>query len=219
MAEKFEDYSLVPPFEPLYEYVKNDKNAVWFYYEEKINKLVGWLGWWKNFNKEDLLQQSYIYFSGLCDAYDPYYMGKFYPFDRYLFKNLIIKLRAYVQRYYFKGKREKPSEYCEFLLQNQTVDDVRYSDSKLYLEYIFSLLSPRQCDVIKLTLKGFKQQEIGKQLQISQSRVSVIKKKALLDLFMVLDENHTDEEKKEMHIEELKSLLYDKNSKFNCDDE
>lgn len=208
-----EDFDAVAPFEPLYELVKTNKNEVWFYYEAKINKLVGWLGWWKNFSKDDLLQQAYIYYSTLCDQYDPYHNGHFYPFDRYLFKNLITKLRAYIQRYYFKGKREKPSEYCEYLLQNQTVDDTKEVDSEMYLEYVYSLLKDRQCDVVKLTLQGFKQQEIGKKLNISQSRVSVIKKKALRDLYMALDESHSDEEKREMHIEELKQYLFDKLSK------
>jgi RNA polymerase sigma factor (sigma-70 family) len=204
-----EDFDLVPPFEPLYEYVKTDKHRVWFFYEEKIQRLVGWLGWMKNFNKDDLLQQAYIYFHQLCDAYDPYYNGNFFKFDRYLFKNLIIKLRAYIQRYYFKGNREKPSD-CDFLLQNQTVDDIKESESEMYLDYIFNLLNSRQQEVIKLTLEGYKQQEIGKKLQISQSRVSVIKKKALKELYMILDENHTKEEKREMHIEELKAYLYDR---------
>lgn len=204
-----EDFDLVPPFEPLYEYVKTDKNQVWFFYEEKILRLVGWLGWMKNFNKDDLLQQAYIYFHGLCEAYDPYYDGKFFKFDRYLFKNLIIKLRAYIQRYYFKGNREKPSD-CDFLLQNQTVDDIKDSESEMYLDYIFNLLNDRQQEVIKLTLEGYKQQEIGQKLEISQSRVSVIKKKALKELYMILDETHTAEEKREMHIEELKAYLYDK---------
>jgi DNA-binding NarL/FixJ family response regulator len=74
----------------------------------------------------------------------------------------------HIPRYYFKGKREKPSEYCEYLLQNQTVDDTKEVDSEMYLEYVYSLLKDRQCDVVKLTLQGFKQQEIGKKLNISQ---------------------------------------------------
>lgn len=207
--EKQEDFDAVPPFEPLYEYVKTDKNKVWFLYQEKILRLVGWLGWMKNFSKDELFQQSYIYFVSLCDAYDPYYDGKFFKFDRYLFKNLIIKLRAYIQRHYFKGNREKPSD-CDYLLQNQVVDNIGTSESEMYVEYIFSLLEGREKDVIRLTLEGYKQQEIGKKLKISQSRVSVIKKQALKELYMILDEKHTEDEKRELHIEEIKAYLYDK---------
>ena len=72
------------------------------------------------------------------------------------------------------------------------------------------MLNKRQKEVIGLTLEGYKQQEIGKKLKISQSRVSVIKKKALKELYMILDEKHTDDEKREMHVEELKSYLYEK---------
>ena len=39
-----EQYDLIPPFEPLYELIKTDKHAVWFYFNEKMNKLIGWLG-------------------------------------------------------------------------------------------------------------------------------------------------------------------------------
>jgi RNA polymerase sigma factor (sigma-70 family) len=207
VQENFDD---VIPFEPEYEDVKRDRNKIWFKYEEKIEKLVKWLSWYKNFSKDELTQQSYLYFVTLCEAYDPYYMGHFFPFDRYLFKNLIIKLRAYIQRYYFKGKREKPSEYCEFLLQNETVNNIKDSESKLYNEYVYSLLSERQSEIVRLTLNGYKQQEIGKKLNISQSRVSVIKKKALEVLYRILDETHTEEEKNEMRINDLKKYIYDK---------
>lgn len=207
-----ENFDLVPPFEPLYECVKKDKNKIWFYYEEKISHLIGWLGWMKNFDKDELLQQAYIYYHDLCESYDPYYEGKFYKFDRYLFKNLIIKLRAYIQRYYFKGSREKPSD-CDFLLQDQVFDNIKDSESDMYMDYVYSLLDERQQEVVKMTLNGYKQQEIGKKLNISQSRVSVIKKKALKELFMAIDENHTDDEKREMRINDLKDYLYDKKPK------
>lgn len=207
-----ENFDLVPPFEPLYECVKQDKNKIWFFYEEKINRLIGWLSWMKNFDKDELLQQAYLYYYDLCETYDPYYEGKFYKFDRYLFKNLIIKLRAYIQRYYFKGNREKPSD-CDFLLQDQVFDNIKDTESEMYMDYIYSLLDDRQQEVVKMTLNGYKQQEIGKRLNISQSRVSVIKKKALKDLFLVIDENHTDEEKREMKINNLKDYLYDKKQK------
>jgi RNA polymerase sigma factor (sigma-70 family) len=207
--QQTENFDLVPPFEPLYEYVKKDKNKVWFLYEEKMNRLIGWLGWMKNFDKDDLMQQAYLYFYALCEQYDPYYEGKFFKFDRYLFKNLIIKLRAYIQRYYFKGNREKPSD-CDFLLQDQIFDNIKDSESEMYMDYIYSLLDKRQEEVIKMTLEGFKQQEIGKKLNISQSRVSVIKKKALKDLYMIIDENHTEDEKREMRLNDLKAYLYNK---------
>ena len=204
-----EDFDAVAPFEPLYEYIKTDKNMVWFYFEEKIDKLINWIGNWKHFDKDELRQEAYIFFHTLCEQYDPYYEGKFFPFDRYVFKNLIIKLRAYIQRYYFKGKREKPSD-CDFLLQNQTVENIAESESDMYVDYIYSLLNPRQKKVIQMTLHGFKQQEIGKQLGISQSRVSVIKKNALRDLYMQLDEAHTMEEKREMQLEEIKDFIYER---------
>jgi predicted transcriptional regulator len=57
-------------------------------------------------------------------------------------------------------------------------------------------------------MKGYKQQEIGRKLDISQSRVSVIKKKAIKNLCNVLDDTHTDEEKREMMLNDLKKTFY-----------
>jgi len=208
-----EDFSLQTPFEPLYEDIKTNPNKVWFELERRLNKLIKWLAWWKNFDKDELTQQTYLYFISLCEQYDPYYQGKFFKFDRYLFKNLIIKLRAYIQRYYFKGKREKPSDCYEFLMQDQVTNDIKDVESELYNEYIYSLVDERAAEIVKLTLNGYKQQEIGKKLNISQSRVSVIKKKALKDLYNILDENHTEEEKNEIILEDLKQSFYDKPQK------
>ena len=209
-ANQHEDFSLQTPFEPLYEDVKTNPNKVWFELEKRLHKLVKWLAWWKNFDRDELTQQAYLYFVVLCEQYDPYYQGKFFKFERYLFKNLIIKLRAYIQRYYFKGKREKPSDCYEFLMQDQTTNEIDEIESELYNEYVYSLVDERAAEIVKLTLAGYKQQEIGKRMNISQSRVSVIKKKALKDLFNLLDEEHTEEEKNEIMLENLKQSFYEK---------
>ena len=205
-----EDFSLQTPFEPMYEDVKTNPNKVWFELEERLEKLIKWLAWWKNFDKDELNQQTYLYFIALCEQYDPYYQGKFFKFDRYLFKNLIIKLRAYIQRYYFKGKREKPSDCYEFLMQDQVTNEINDVESELYNEYVYSLIDERAAEIVRLTLGGYKQQEIGKKLEISQSRVSVIKKKALKDLYNILDEEHSEEEKNDLIVSEIKKTLYDK---------
>ena len=61
------------PFEESYEDIKNDPNAMWFLYEPNIAKIVSGLAYLKNFDKDDLMQQSYLSFRKLCDNYDPYY--------------------------------------------------------------------------------------------------------------------------------------------------
>lgn len=168
------------PIEPDYYLIKNEPNAMWFKYEEKIRKVTNSLGYWKNFDSDDLYQQSYMYFVEFCKNYDPYYNGNFIPFDKYLFKNLIIKLRAYIQSYYFRHKREQPTEFSEYLLgaSRETLN----VEDKLFIEYIYNQISDRQSQIIKLSMDGYKQQEIGELLDISQSRVSVIKKKTLKKL-------------------------------------
>lgn len=168
------------PVEADYYLIKNEPNAMWFKYEEKIRKVATSLGYWKNFDSDELYQQAYMYFIDFCKNYDPYYNGNFIPFDKYLFKNLIIKLRAFIQSYYFRRKREQPTEFSEYLMGASK--DHLNTDDKLFVEYIYDQVSDRQSQIIKLSMDGFKQQEIGDLLDISQSRVSVIKKKTIKKL-------------------------------------
>lgn len=186
-----EEIEVVIAFEEAYEDIKNAPNTVWFFYEEKIRKIINGLSYWKNFDKDELMQQAYIYFIEFAKIYDPYYNCGFIPFDKFLFKNLIIKLRAYIQRYYFKTKREQPTEFSEYATQSSTRNNILEAEDKIYSEYIYSLISKRQRQIIDLSLQGYKQQEIGTKLDISQSRVSVIKKKSLVRLCELLDPKQT----------------------------
>jgi len=180
------------PFEEEYFDVMNNPNFIWNKYEEKMQRIVHKLAYWKSFSKEDLFQQAYIYFIYFCKQYDPYYRNGFIPFDKYLFKNMIIKLRAFIQRFYVKNRREQPVEFSEYTpehmsSEDQISNDIEDTNDKIYGEYIYSLVSGRQRQILELSLKGYKQQEIGKILDISQSRVSVIKKKTLEKLQELLE--------------------------------
>ena len=73
---------------PEYDDVRNNKVKVWMFYDERIKKTLKVMSYWKNYDKNDLYQQGYIFFDDLCDIYIPYYGGKFYPFDRYVFNSL-----------------------------------------------------------------------------------------------------------------------------------
>ena len=63
------------PFEEEYFDVMNNPNKIWAKYEEKMVRVVNKLAYWKNFDKEELIQQAYIYFVNFCKIYDPYYGG------------------------------------------------------------------------------------------------------------------------------------------------
>lgn len=173
-------------FEEDYEDVKLNPNIVWFKYEEKIKKIINSLSYTKNFDSEELIQESYIYFMGFCKIYDPYYGGNFFPFDKFLFKNLIIKLRAFIQRYYFKRKREQPKDTDEYGNVCSPRNNVSECEDKMYIEYIYSLINSSQREILELSINGYKQREIGEKLNISQSRVSVIRKKTLNYLNTIL---------------------------------
>lgn len=177
-------------YEPEYEDVKENPNVLWIKYDERIRKTLKIMAYWKNFDKDELYQQAYIYFIDLCKIYTPYYNGNFIPFDRFVFKNIIIKSRAYIQNYYLKSKREQPIELPDRTTTNSSnKTDINDIENKVFIEYLYSLISERQAEILSLTFQGYKQQEIGNILDISQSRVSVIKKRTLKKLQEILEEN------------------------------
>lgn len=181
---------------PEYDDIRNNKVKVWSHYDDRIKKTLKVMSYWKNYDIDDLYQQGYLFFDDLCNIYIPYYGGKFYPFDRYIFKNLIIKLRAYIQNYYLKGKREQPVDITEKHDSAKICDDIGDTEEKIFIDYIYSMLDERQRDILEYTYQGYKQQEVGEILNISQSRVSVIKKKTLKILQDVLAEEEAEDNDK-----------------------
>jgi len=186
-----------------YEDVKNNPILIWNKYEKRINKTLKVMSYWKSFDTEELMQQSYIYFIDLCKIYCPYYNGNFIPFDKYLFRNLIFKLGAYIQNYYLHTKREQPTDVFESTRKN-SVNQIIDTENKVLVDYIYSLLSDRQKEILQLTYAGYKQQEIGEKLQISQSRISVIKKKTLDKLKYIVKDND-----RQMYLQKLRELKED----------
>lgn len=200
LSKELEQVRIIP-FEEEYGDVVNNPNFLWKKYQEKMLRVVHKLAYWKNFSKEDLFQQAYVYFVYFCKQYDPYYAGGFIPFDKYLFKNMIIKLRAFIQRFYVKNRREQPVEFAEYTPEHMSSDeqicnDIDDTNEKIYGEYIYSLVSERQQRVLELSINGYKQQEIGRILNISQSRVSVIKKRTLERLQEILENGGVPVKKK-----------------------
>jgi RNA polymerase sigma factor (sigma-70 family) len=185
------------PFEKDYENIKTNPNVIYEKYFDKVMKLINSLSYWKNFDKDELIQQSYIYFLEFCESYDPYYNGNFIPFDKYVFKNLIIKLRSHIQRFYVYKKREQPTEFSEYNTGSLTRNDILISEDKIFIEYLYSHINERQREILELSTQGFKQQEIGKMLKISQSRVSVIRRKTLELLKEIVDKDKLELELKE----------------------
>lgn len=176
-------------YEPEYEDVKTNPNKIWMKYDVRIRKTLKIMSYWKNFNIDELYQQSYLYFVELCKIYSPYYNGNFYPFDKFLFKNIIIKSRAFIQNYYLKSKREQPTEISERTFSGGAKNGISDKENSIFIEYLYSLITERQAEILTLTFQGYKQQEIGKMLDISQSRVSVIKKRTLNKLKKILEDS------------------------------
>ena len=73
---------------------------------------------------------------------------------------------------------------------SNSLDDIKEIDNKILVDQMYDLMDERQKDILDYTYRGYKQQEVGEILDISQSRVSVIKKKALVMLkdFVTIDD-------------------------------
>lgn len=76
---------------------------------------------------------------------------------------MIIKLRAFIQRFYVKRRREAPielsdinddnnEEYAEEIVSN----DIEYADSRIYQDNLYNRISKRQRQIVELTLQGYK---------------------------------------------------------------
>jgi len=182
-----EDKKHVISFEEDYELIKENPNAMWFKYEERIKKICNNISFFKNYPREELIQEAYLIFIKFCKRYDPFYNGKFYPFDRYIFAALIQNLRAHVQHTRFKANREPCTDFLkqdrnsnknveyednELLKTNYSLEDEMLYDQSL--QAFLKTLKKVERIVFEETLNGTKQKEIGEKLKMKQSRVSVI---------------------------------------------
>ena len=134
-SDSEEDFSFITgincPFEEDYEDIKTNPGVVFEKYYNQVVKLINGLSYWKSFDKEELMQQSYIYFLDFCKLYDPYYNDNFISFDKFVFKNLIIKLRSHIQRHYVYKKREQPTEFNEYNTGSCTRNDISILEDKI----------------------------------------------------------------------------------------
>lgn len=194
-------------WEPLYEDIKASPNDVWFIFEDKIKKFCKSKAYFKNFDVDELIQFAYIYFIEFCKRYDPYYDNKFFPFANSMFAYVIKKTEAYIQRYYFKQKREQPinlyksdtnaysdndkvSDFENKVYNNSQhqVDSIKQYEDTQYCKYLLNLLNEREQKAIKLTLQGRNQTEAAKILNLSQPRFSAITNNALDKLYRAIND-------------------------------
>ena len=175
------------PFEEDYEKIKDSPNAIFEKYYIQIEKTMSTLSYWKGVERAELIQQSYEYFLKFCERYDPYYQGNFVQFDRYVFKNVIMSLRAGIQKHYLLKKREQPTE-AEAVPEKVTTSDIKNANNRLLVQQLYTYLTDQQKQVLQLYSMGYKQHEIGDMINISQSRVSVIFKESIKMLRKILSE-------------------------------
>lgn len=171
-------------FECDYEDIKYNPNAIFEKYYDNIEKTCETIAYYKNFDKDILIQQSYIYFRYLCNKYDPYYNGNFIRFDAFLYTQLQQKLYSYVQKYYIKTNREQPTI---FTIKNEENEE-KGTDSNILLIDSYNLeedvifkqdyklflneLNKTEQQVWNLYLNKYTQKEIAEEINSFQGYVS-----------------------------------------------
>lgn len=187
----YQDYNFnttnLIPFEEDYEKIKDDPAVIFEKYYSQIEKTFGKIAYQKGIPKEELVQETYEYFLKFCDRYDPYYQGNFVKFDDYVFKNMIMSVRAGIQKHYLTQDREKATDSDE-MPEKGSSNDMYNTTNKLLVNQLYDYLTDLQRQVLELYSKGYKQKEIGEILGISQSRISCVFKHALKTLRKILNE-------------------------------
>ena len=199
-------------FEPLFELTRGsseDINELWEICYPKIKKFVRIIASKKSMQLNDLLSYSYIIFATKSREYDPYYKNGFYPFINYILFQIGKNCYAYIQRHYFKAKRETPNEFAgDYDYRNrdenrslfETADDIDNYITHDVKEALGKLKKIER-EVIILRMKGFKQSEIGKIYNISQPRVSNILKTVKAHIMKAMKKE--DKKMKEYKISKL----------------
>lgn len=166
------------PFEEDYERIKDNPSEVFEKYYLQLEKTLSKLSYMKGVEKEELIQESYEYFLKFCERYDPYYQGYFVQFDRFVFKNIIMSLRAGVQKHYLTKDRERATDSAD-VPEKAVTTDITNANNQLLVEKLYSYLTDQQRQILELYSKGYKQYEIGEIIGISQSRISSIFKHSI----------------------------------------
>jgi len=177
------------PFEEDYERIKDNPAYIFEKYYVQMQKTMTKLAHMKGIEREELIQESYQYFLKFCERYDPYYQGYFVQFDRYLFKNVIMSIRAGVQKYYLTQNRERPTDSSD-VPEKTGPSDIVNANNKLLMEHLYEYLTDLQKQVLELYSKGYKQHEIGDMLGMSQSRISSIFKHSIKVLRQILSDQN-----------------------------
>ncbi|MCF8567016.1 sigma-70 family RNA polymerase sigma factor [Alicyclobacillus tolerans] len=161
-------------FKPTLDEIKNHPNDIWNLVEPDIKTMTGYVARQKGLDRDELYQQAYLYFRSACEKFEPNYQGKDIPFDRYMYKNVWMNLRAYAQSYHFKRKREPAKEVFP-----RTDDEAEWNvEERETVARCISVLDDKYATIVRLWMKGYKQTEIADIIGLSQSRICVLLQKA-----------------------------------------
>ena len=165
------------PFEPDYEDIKTNPQKIFNKYYKQIVGTMCTISYWKNYDRDELIQDSYEIVLQLCKDYDPYYNGKFMQFDKYLFRNLIMQQRAKIQKYFLTKSREISVEHSagsgvKENSINGTVDSISDIHDKLLLVRYMQYLTPNQKHVLELSVQKMKFKEISEITNIQSAQIN-----------------------------------------------
>lgn len=147
--------------------IKANPDKIYEKYSDAIKRAACYVARRRNLPVDELTSVAYIYYRELAIKYNPYYNGNYYPFDKYLFDNLYVKLFAYAQKDHLIQHREVPC-VVEFTTTPAKPDDV---DACMDITNFLSQVGEPYGTIIKMALQGYVQAEIAEVLSVSQSKI------------------------------------------------
>lgn len=171
-------------YEPLYDYIKTDREYIWNQYYDDIKVLTANLCKRYNLPFDEIMGDNWIYFNKVLDTYTPIYNGGFIPLKNrvlgYLFQtqrgniqaNQIKANRELLQRNDTTGNGNAESEpVLDFIDKNSAVTDEYFSSE---LSRIINKFPDDYKFVITNYVQGKKQREIAEIMGLTQSRISIM---------------------------------------------
>lgn len=158
-------------FEEDYELIKKDPNKAFEKYYYKVYSQLKYVCGKYKIPTEPLMAIMYEKFLRACKEYDPYRNSSFIPFGKYITTIMNCHIRGYIAWQKRKYLQDCPSiEELNYVRDNK--NELNNIINKVFLYEIYNLCNDLQKKIIDLTLLGYYQTEIAKELNVTQSCIS-----------------------------------------------
>lgn len=195
---------LLSRFEKLLEKNKSLKEeyswSCWLELEERCKNIAKNIIYTKSLHHEEaenLIQDTILYYHHLHTTYDPFFVKfRTMPYVFYILHMTRQKLRYHVQAYHIKkNKEDLKEEISDFDMSSAYVNAALAENSdgydlkKILQEVESQLPTDKHRLVYEMLKDGYKQKNISKEIDFTQSWVSIIKKKLRATILKIVKES------------------------------